>query len=227
MKEKIRQHFNLIFTDAPKTRKAIDLKEEMMQSAMDKFDDMIADGYSEADAYENVIHSIGDVTELFPTVEEKNLLALSEKDRKKKALLTSVATGIYIFAAAVFFFFGAGINLAEFGFALAIVLCIVPTVMLVYAANMYPNYSRKEEPDMVELFKEVKYSHNKARAVRKSINSIIWSVTLALYFIISFASHRWQVTWIIFLIALCLQAIVKLVFELRTDDMSFIDTAKK
>ena len=54
MKEKIRQHFNMIFADAPKTRRAIDLKEEMTQSAMDKFDDMVADGYSDADAYENV-----------------------------------------------------------------------------------------------------------------------------------------------------------------------------
>ncbi|MDE7323317.1 MAG: permease prefix domain 1-containing protein [Lachnospiraceae bacterium] len=229
MKEKIRQHFNLIFTDAPKTRKAIELKEEMMQSAMDKFDDMVADGYSAEDAYENVIHSIGDVTELFPTVEEKNLLVLSEKDRKKKALLTSIATGIYIFAAAVFFFFGADGNEAEwqFGFGLAILLCIVPTVMLVYAANMYPDYNRKEEPDMVELYKAAKYSSNKAHAVRKSINSIIWSVTLVLYFIISFVSYRWQVTWIIFLIAFCLQAIVKLVFELRADEMTFIDNVKK
>ena len=47
MKEKIRQHFNKIFADAPKTRKALDLKQEMMQNAMDKFDDMVADGYSE------------------------------------------------------------------------------------------------------------------------------------------------------------------------------------
>lgn len=227
MKEKIRQHFNMIFADAPKTRRAIDLKDEMTQSAMDKFDDMVADGYSEEDAYENVIHSIGDVTELFPTVEEKNLMDLSEKDRKKKALLTSIATGIYIFAAAVFFYFGADGHDAEFGFVLAILLCIVPTVMLVYAANMYPNYRRKEEPDMVELYKEVKYGRNKARAVRKSINSIIWSVTLVLYFIISFVSYRWHVTWIIFLIAFCLQAIVKLVFALRADEMTFIDTVKK
>ena len=110
---------------------------------------------------------------------------------------------------------------------LTILLCIVPTVMLVYASNMYPDYHQKEEPDMVELYKAAKYSSKKARAVRKSINSIIWSVTLVLYFVISFISYRWQVTWIIFLIAFCLQAIVKLVFELRADEMTFIDTVKK
>ncbi len=227
MKEKIRQHFNMIFTDAPKTRKAIDLKDEMMQSALDKYDDMVADGYSEEDAYENVIQSIGDVTELFPAVEEKNPFVLSEQDRKKKALLTSIATGIYIFAGAVFFYFAADGRDSQFGLVLTILLCIAPTVMRVYAANMYPDYRRKEEQDMVEFYKEIGYGRNKARAVRKSINSIIWSVTLVLYFIISFVSWQWNITWIIFLIALCLQAIVKLVFELNMDEQSFIDNVKK
>ena len=55
MKEKIIQHFNEIFRDAPKTRKALDLKQEMMQNAMDKYDDMVAEGYLEEDAYHNVI----------------------------------------------------------------------------------------------------------------------------------------------------------------------------
>ena len=73
MDERIRQYFNTIFAEAPKTRRALDLKQEMMQSAIDKYNDMVADGYSEEDAYQNVINSIGDVTELFPEVEEKNL----------------------------------------------------------------------------------------------------------------------------------------------------------
>ena len=94
MKEKIRQHFNEIFADAPSTRKALDLKQEMVQSAIDKYDDMVADGYSAEDAYQSVIASIGDVTELFPEVEERNLLALPEKERKKRAMLTAAAVEI-------------------------------------------------------------------------------------------------------------------------------------
>ena len=31
MKEKIKQHFDLLFNEAPKTRKALDLKQEMIQ----------------------------------------------------------------------------------------------------------------------------------------------------------------------------------------------------
>lgn len=225
MKEKIRQHFNQIFAGAPSTRKALDLKQEMTQSAMDKFDDLVADGYSEEEAYQHVIASIGDVTELFPEVEEKNLLALPEKDRRKKAVLTAAAVGMYIFAGAVFFFFGIisevarlPYDLSGIGLVLAVVICIPPTVMLVYAANMYPDYARKEKQDMVEQYKAVKYDYNKEKAVIKSINSFIWTLTLVLYFVISFTTYKWHVTWIIFLIAVCVQRIVKLVYELKTEE---------
>ncbi len=43
MDERIRQHFNTIFAEAPKTRMALDLKQEMTQSAIDKYNDMVAD----------------------------------------------------------------------------------------------------------------------------------------------------------------------------------------
>lgn len=225
MDEKIRQHFNRIFADAPRTRMALDLKQEMTQSAIDKYNDMVADGYAEEDAYQNVVNSIGDVTELFPEVEERNCLSLSEKDRKKRAMLTSAAVGLYIFAGAVFIFFG---MLSEsvgdetvmmaIGFVLAILICIPPTVMLVYAANMYPGYTRKGNQDMVDQFKEAKYHNNKEKAARKTVNSLIWTVTLLVYFIVSMVTFAWHVTWIIFLIAVCIQKIVQLIFELRTEE---------
>ena len=225
MREKIKQHFNEIFADAPRTRKAIDLKQEMTQSAMDKYDDMVADGYSEEDAYQNVIASIGDVTELFPEVEEKNLLDLPEKDRRKRAMLTSVSVGLYIFAGAVFVFFGIiseafrlPYDLSGIGLVLAALICIPPTVILVYVANMYPDYTKKKTQNMVEQYKEVKYENNKKKAAIKSINSIIWTITLILYFLISFGTYNWHITWIIFLIAACVQNIVKLIIELKTEE---------
>ena len=141
-------------------------------------------------------------------------------------MIPDIAVGMYIFAGAVFFFFGMiseitrnyRYDLAALGFVLALLICIAPTVMLVYAANMYPGYTKKEKDDMVELYKEAKYSSNKEKAVRRSINSIIWTLTLVLYFIISFTTYNWHISWIIFLIAACVQAIVKLIFELKTEE---------
>lgn len=226
MKEKITQHFNQIFAEAPKTRKALDLKQEMIQNAMDKYDDMVADGYSEEDAYTNVVESIGDVSELFPEMEEQNLLTLPEEDRKKRAVLTAAAVGMYIFAGAVFFGFGLfsdmihiyNFDFASLGLVIALLICIAPTIMLVYAANMYPDYTKKEQNNMVERYKEVRYCSNKEKAVRRSINSIIWTLALVLYFIISFETCEWEITWLIFPMALCIQSIARLIFSLREDD---------
>ncbi len=218
MQEKIKQHLDELFADAPKTRKAMELKEEMTRNTIDKYQDLISEGYQEDAAYQNVIGSIGDVTELFGDLEEKNLLTLSEADRRKKALLTAIAVGLYIFAGVVLF----GTTLLADYYAinntLALVLaglvCIPPTCMLVYASYMYPDYTKREE-SLVEQYKESRYSGNREKAVMTSISSIIWLLTLALYFLISFTSGGWHVTWVIFLIGGCIQAIVTLVYSLR------------
>ena len=224
MKEKIVQHFNRLFEEGPKTKKALELKQEMTQNALEKYEDMLQEGYSQEDAYQNVLQSIGDVTELFEEVEEKNLLSLPEKDRKKKAMLTAVAAGLYIFAIAVFFLFvmldeitNYRMNFAAIGLVVEFMLYIPPTIMLIYAVNMYPNYTKRQNPDMVERYKEQKYYSNRDKAVRHAVSAIIWTLTLAIYFLISFATFDWYITWVIFLIAACVQSVAALVFSLRKD----------
>ncbi len=223
MNEKITQYFNRLFEEAPKTRKALDLKQEMTQNALDKYADLLQDGYTEEAAYQNIIQSIGDVTELFSELEEKNLLTLPEADRKKRAMLKAIASGLYIFAGTVFLICItlaslSGSRFMDFdilGLALACLICIAPTIMMVYAANMYPDYTKKEPTDMVEMYKEWNYLRNRNKAVRTASSCIIWTAALAIYFITSFATQYWHVTWIIFLIAACVQSIVTLLFSLQ------------
>lgn len=226
MKEKIRRHIDELFTDAPKTRKAIELKEEMTQNTIEKYDDLLSEGYREEDAYQNVIGSIGDVNELFEALEEKNLLSLPEADRKKKALLTTVAAGLYLFAAAVFLFFNIApvssgydpYGSTTLGLLIAVLICIAPTCMLVYAAHMYPAF-RKESDSLVEEYKEARYTANRKKALRNSMILLVWTVTVTLYFIISFATWEWAYTWIIFLIGCCVQALINLILSLRNNEM--------
>ena len=225
MKDRIVEYFNRLFEDAPKTRKALELKQEMLQNAQDKYEDLVQEGHSEEDAYQNVIQSIGDVTELFEEVEEKNLLSLSESDRKKKALLQAIAVGLYILAGVVFFGFaligevayGYSDVTTGIGLVLAGLICIPPTVMMVYAANMYPVYKKKEKQDMVEEYKEEKYKNNKDEAVLGSVSTLIWMLVLVAYFIISFKTWAWYITWVIFLIGGSIQSIASLVFSLHKD----------
>lgn len=225
MKEKIRKHFDMLFEAAPKTRKAIDLKEEMTQNAIDKYDDLINDGYSEEDAFGNVTASIGDVSELFDSLKESSLPGLSVEERKKKALFTSVAVGLYIFAGVVFLgcamieesFFGVSIgriDWATLGLVLAALICIAPTCMLIYVANMYPDY-RKKEDNLVEEYKESHYLSDKNKAVKNAISAIIWMLILVLYFVTSFMTMAWYITWVLFLVGACAQAVLELIFSLK------------
>lgn len=224
MKDKIVQYFNQLFEDAPKTRKALDLKQEMLQNALDKYEDLVQEGHSEEDAYQNVIQSIGDVTELFEEVEEKNLLSLPESDRRKKALLKAIAVGLYILAGVVFFGFALICDQLDYydvytgiGLILAGLICIPPTVMMIYAANMYPEYIKTEKQDMVEEYKEEKYRNNKDKAVMGSVSTLIWTLVLVAYFIISFNTGAWYITWVIFLIGGSIQSIASLLYSLHKD----------
>jgi len=227
MNDKIKKHIEMLFATAPKTRKALDMKEEMTRNTIEKYEDLLSEGYAPEDAYQSVINSIGDVTELFEDLEEKNLLSLTEAERKKKAMLTAIAVGFYILAGVVFFicalvedtlpYMSARLDYSLLGLVLAGAICILPTCMLVYSANMYPGYRKKEE-NLVENYKEHKYVNNKEKAVKRSIATIIWTLTLVLYFLISFTTMAWYITWVIFLIGACVQAVAELILSLKSND---------
>ena len=44
MEEKIRAHMEKLFVSAPKTEAARELKEEMLQNVLDKYQDLVAEG---------------------------------------------------------------------------------------------------------------------------------------------------------------------------------------
>ena len=51
--------------------------------------------------------------------------------------------------------------------------------------------------------------------LRKGINGMIWAIGLALYFIISFATMAWYITWIIFPIIGAVQGLVRAILDLK------------
>lgn len=224
MNERIRKHIDGLFADAPKTRRAMELKEEVTINTMEKYQDLIAEGYKEEDAWQMVINSIGDVTELFEELKEENPLRLSEEERKKKAIMKSLAAGLYIFAGVVCLmwmmiydqFLYRYSSIGMLGLLLAVLICIPATCILVYAANMYPSFTKSED-NIVENYKEARYARNREKAIKTSVSAIIWLLTLTLYFVISFATRHWEVTWILFLVGGCVQAIAMLVFSLRRE----------
>ena len=54
--------------------------------------------------------------------------------------------------------------------------------------------------------------------IAKQINDIIAGIGIAIYFIVSFSTMAWHITWVIFIIIGMVEEIVKLIFMLKGDE---------
>lgn len=221
VKERISAQLDTMFESAPQSRAAYELREELLANCMARYDDLVRQGTDSEAAIKQVMNNIGNVDELIAALPGElapinNIV--TEQQQRKSAMMTAIAIGLYIFAGAVFFI-GAALggynhNAVLIGLVVAILICIVPTMMLVYNAHRHPRY-QKNDDTVVENFKQWTNDAGKAKSLRAAIDSILWTVTVAVYLLISFTTWQWHITWIIFPIALCVQAVINLLFKLR------------
>lgn len=227
MDERMRAHIEKLFEEAPKTRKAFELREELLGNSEERYQDLVTDGMKPEDACTLVINSIGNVSELFEGLDDISADSKEIQDAKYKkiALIKTAAVGIYIFSVVQFLALGlisgyvySTIDLTLIGFIIMLFLAIIPTCMLVYTGKMYPKYKRKDDT-VVEEFKEWKSSTHKSKSIKTAVLVVAWSFILVLYFGISFATFDWYITWIIFLIGACVHAVIELIFRLKEEKL--------
>jgi hypothetical protein len=223
MKESLRSHIELLFENAPKTRRAFELKEELFTNSVERYDDLVNNGNTPEDSYKNVVNSIGNVEELFKGLEAASEDELKKEDAaiKKLAVIKAAAIGLYIFSVVVFLWCGVTgfsyfhrVDMMSTGLIAMLLIDIIPTCMLVYASSAYPKYKRRDNT-VVEEFKAWKSEYQKEKAVKGAIYTVLWTGVLILYFAISFATGAWFISWVIFLVGACANAVVELVFRLK------------
>ena len=97
MENKLRAYMDHLFQDVPNTKKAVEVKEEILQNIVDKYHDLVAEGKSEEAAYNIAIASIGDLDELLASLKDSSQTP-NQMDsenymawRKKSAIRISVA----------------------------------------------------------------------------------------------------------------------------------------
>ena len=215
MNEKIRIEVNTLFQDAPNTKRANDLKDEIISNAEDKYEDLIKQGKNEEEALQTVIKEIGNVDELIEELNKNNPIHTQyvEQSRKKTGLIVSICVGLYILSVI------ACVVLDELGLpdfiTVSSFLSIagVSTCVLIYHFMTKPKYTKYDDT-IVEEFKEWKGKNDKNKEIKKAIDSIIWTLTVIIYLIVSFTFGIWYISWIIFLIASLIENIIKLIFKL-------------
>lgn len=211
--EKIKKYVDNLCKDVPKTKQLRELKEQLVNDLEEKYSDLIASGKNEKDAYKDVISGIGDMDTLLASLQIEEIDQNNEH-RKKTALVISSSVGIYILSLVDV------IVLSEIGspdYLIAssfLVLVGVATCILIYHFVSMPKYIKKEQT-LVEDFKEWKSIKNKNKEIRGAISSIIWTITIIVYLLISFIFSIWPISWIVFLIAVLMEGIVNLIFKLK------------
>ena len=218
MIKKLIHYVEQLFENAPQTNRVSDLKDELKANLIEKYNDLLAKGKSEEEAYNIVVAGIGDINELINQIEgsEANKHDV-EKERKKSALLLTTAVVLYILCV-VPVILTATISLLNpvMGVALMFVFIAVATGLLVYRSASVPPYIKADET-LVEEFKEWKSQRTQKNSFRKSIYSAYWLIVVAIYFIVSFSLGIWSYSWIIFIIAAAIQKVIEAVYELRDE----------
>ena len=68
MNEKLREHIEELFKNAPQTRQAVEIREEILQNTIDRYNDLKTEGKSDEAAYNIAIAGIGDVDHLIDSI---------------------------------------------------------------------------------------------------------------------------------------------------------------
>jgi len=218
MEEKIRRYVDELFEETTPTRKAVELKEEMIQNLGDKYRDLIKDGKTEEAAYNITIAGIGDISTLLAELEKdmtnKEYTQEMEESRRRSALLTSIAVMMYILCALPLIM----LTIFSVPYAVAIglpslfLMVAGATGLLIFNSMTKPTY---ESENMVEEFREWQTEGRDRKGLRKAISSALWSIILVIYFIVSFTTGAWFITWIIFIIGGAIESLMNIFFNIR------------
>lgn len=208
MRENLIQYVNLLFAGATDCD---DIRQEILQNTLDRYDDLIAQGKVPEAAYRLSIAGIGDINEILGAAPQKQEAAIAPADAEKEAdtprkkQMRAIAIGIYIVAAIPLITLDS-IGHDIWGLSLTLLLVAVATILLI------TNSSRDKEDEEVSK-KDIPDSP--AAQLRKSVDSLIWAVGLVAYLAISFITQAWFITWLMFPIIGAVQGLAKAILDLK------------
>ena len=171
MNEKLREHIEELFKNAPQTRQAVEIKEEILQNTIDRYNDLKAEGKSDEAAYNIAIAGIGDVDHLIdsiiaPVASSGYSREEIRKNQNKRTLLLAVAVALYILCVVpVIICDEIGVN-EVFGIVSMFVIAAVATALIIYRSGMRLEYMPTDDT-VVEDFKKWNREKNEAAVSRR------------------------------------------------------------
>lgn len=209
MEKKIVKYVEGVFAEVPSTDRTQRIKEEIIQNLLDKYDDLIKSGKTEEDAYAIAISSGGDLSGIVADLKgdelhynynyEKQFCKVYEKEYAREKKKCSSFNSILWPTATCFYLLFSVLTGTWF-------TSWVIFIMTSAASSLYKFFIVK--------------SNTKAR--KSALSSSVWQITTSLYFILSFTVHRWDMTWILFVLAIPVNRIISLLV-FKDDDEPELD----
>ena len=205
MREQLIQYVSLLFAGANDCE---DIKQEILQNSLDRYDDLISEGKSPEAAYRLAIMGIGDIHELLgqatPPSRSESTVPFQDNPSRPSAL-RALAVGLYILSAVPLFLL-CEMGMSTLGLCGTLFFVAVATVIMILTGKkpeQAPAVPQQPEPSTPE------------QELRKSIRSMISVVGLAAYFAVSFITDAWEITWLIFPITGAVNGLVTGILDLK------------
>lgn len=115
----------------------------------------------------------------------------------------AISVGLYIFSIVMIVLFAAEFDKPIVGVCLFFTLIAIATGLIVYSAIMYGKKTekKKEEETQMDL-------------VIKTVDIL----AVVIYFLVSFMTGAWHITWIIFLIMSAVDEIIRILYSFKNDE---------
>ena len=211
MREQLIQYVNLLFAGAQDSE---EIKQEILQNTLDRFDDLVEQGKSPEAAYRLAISGIGDINEILgtaphspvtstPTVFRTEQNETEENVKRKK--IRAAAIAMYIVCAIPLFILS-DLGVETLGLTLTILLVACATYLMIITAKK----DATEEGKIPEM-----HEFTPKQELKRSIGKLIGVLGLAIYLIVSFLTGAWYITWIIFPIIGCVKGLLNAIIDLK------------
>lgn len=205
MKQELSAYIDALFRDAALSVRNAELKEEILQNTLDKYDDLLAAGNTPQRAYQIAIDGIGDISGLIepyyippqpPAVCDTPLPPDAPGDgfdwQKKR--LRGAKLAIWLSFVVVYFLWSVFSHAWYISWVIFLLAsCATELLTALFYWNVPEQHKR----------------------VRGGCIGAMWSLMLTMYFVISFQTGSWNITWLMFLIGAALSAMLKACFDLR------------
>lgn len=212
MREQLIQYVELLFAGAPNST---EIKQEILQNTLDRYDDLIAQGKQPEAAYRLAISGIGDINEILgstPSVKTESEIRTFDPGKRIKPEYRYAPTLKKVLRAAAIFLYIISIIplivLSELGMEIiglcgTIGIVAVATALIIIAGDKEKVEKKPESPVTPK------------QELRSAVKKIINTTALVLYLILSFGTGSWHNTWLVFPIAAAVWGLVKACMDLK------------